>query len=110
MNPKWTTWPHLSGVTILDILLVAILIYQFLMLVRGTRAAPMLVGVAVVALGFYFARLGELTHAELAAQHAAAVCGVRADRGVPVGNSARAGEPGQPADFSRALSSEIGRL
>jgi len=46
---------------VIDILLVAIVIYQFLMLVRGTRAAPMLVGVAAVALGFYIARVGELT-------------------------------------------------
>jgi diadenylate cyclase len=53
-------WPHISAVSIIDILLVAFLIYQFLILIRGTRAAPMLVGIAVVALAFYFARLGEL--------------------------------------------------
>jgi diadenylate cyclase len=53
-------WPHISGISILDIVLVAILIYQFLALVRGTRAAPMLVGVATLGLAFYFARLGEL--------------------------------------------------
>lgn len=56
-------WPHISAislVSILDILLVAFLIYQFLVLVRGTRAAPMLVGVATLGLAFYFARLGEL--------------------------------------------------
>jgi diadenylate cyclase len=53
-------WPHVSAVSIVDILLVAFLIYQFLLLIRGTRAAPMLVGIAVVALAFYFARLGEL--------------------------------------------------
>src|SRR6201984_1486473 len=46
---------------VIDILLVAFVIYQFLMLVRGTRAAPMLVGVAAVAAGFYFARIGQLT-------------------------------------------------
>ncbi len=46
---------------VIDILLVTFVIYQFLMLVRGTRAAPMLVGVAAVALGFYVARIGELT-------------------------------------------------
>src|SRR5499427_9117972 len=45
-----SAWPHMSVVSIIDILLV-----------RGTRAAPMLVGVAVVALGFYVAQLGELT-------------------------------------------------
>jgi diadenylate cyclase len=54
-------WFHLSLTNVIDIVLVAIVIYQFLMLVRGTRAAPMLVGVAAVALGFYIARIGELT-------------------------------------------------
>lgn len=53
-------WPHISLVSIVDILLVAILIYELLTLIRGTRAAPMLVGLAVLALAFYFARLGEL--------------------------------------------------
>ena len=45
----------------LDILLVALLIYQVLMMIRGTRAVPMLVGFAVLAVSFYFARVGELT-------------------------------------------------
>jgi len=45
----------------LDILLVAVVIYQVLVLIRGTRAAPMLAGVAVVAIIFYLARVGELT-------------------------------------------------
>jgi diadenylate cyclase len=53
-------WRHISVISVIDILLVAILIYQFLVLVRGTRAAPMLVGVAALGLAFYFARLGEL--------------------------------------------------
>ncbi|MBZ5665779.1 MAG: diadenylate cyclase CdaA [Acidobacteriia bacterium] len=56
-------WSHISTISvisILDIVLVAFLIYQFLSLVRGTRAAPMLVGVAALGLAFYFARLGEL--------------------------------------------------
>jgi diadenylate cyclase len=53
-------WSHMSVISIVDIVLVAILIYQFLVLVRGTRAAPMLVGVATLGLAFYFARLGEL--------------------------------------------------
>ncbi|MGC2193531.1 MAG: diadenylate cyclase CdaA [Terriglobales bacterium] len=53
-------WPHMSLTNVIDILLVAFVIYQFLMLVRGTRAAPMLVGVAAVGLGFYVARIGEL--------------------------------------------------
>jgi diadenylate cyclase len=53
-------WPQISLISIVDIVLVAILIYQFLSLVRGTRAAPMLIGVAALGLAFYFARLGEL--------------------------------------------------
>lgn len=53
-------WPQISVISIVDVLLVAILIYQFLALVRGTRAAPMLLGVATLGLAFYFARLGEL--------------------------------------------------
>jgi len=61
VNQVLTTIPRMSAVTVLDIVLVAIVIYQFLMLIRGTRAAPMLLGVAVVALGFYVARVGELT-------------------------------------------------
>ena len=59
MTPS-LSWPHISVISIVDVILVAILIYQFLVLVRGTRAAPMLVGVAVLAFAFYFARLGEL--------------------------------------------------
>jgi len=53
-------WSHISVIAIIDVGLVAVLIYQFLILVRGTRAAPMLVGVAALGLAFYFARLGEL--------------------------------------------------
>ena len=52
-------WSSLS--VALDILLVAVVIYQVLVLIRGTRAAPMLAGVAVVAIAFYLARIGELT-------------------------------------------------
>ena len=59
MTPS-LVWSHISVISIIDIVLVAILIYQFLVLVRGTRAAPMLVGVAALGLAFYFARLGEL--------------------------------------------------
>jgi diadenylate cyclase len=52
-------WPQIT-LKILDIVLVAILIYQFLILVRGTRAAPMLIGVATLGLVFYVSRIGEL--------------------------------------------------
>src|SRR6202045_2482129 len=45
----------------LDILLVAVVIYQVLVMIRGTGAAPMLARVSVVAIVFYLARVGELT-------------------------------------------------
>jgi diadenylate cyclase len=46
--------------TVLDILLVAVVIYEVLTMIRGTRAAPMLAGLAAVAVAFYLARIGEL--------------------------------------------------
>jgi diadenylate cyclase len=52
-------WSRLSF-TVLDILLVALIIYQVLVMIRGTRAAPMLAGLAAVAVAFYLARIGEL--------------------------------------------------
>src|SRR5271154_4870949 len=56
MAPWWRV-----SFTVLDILLVALIIYQVLVMIRGTRAAPMLAGLVVVAITFYFARIGELT-------------------------------------------------
>ena len=60
MLPVITSWTQGAWIA-LDILLVALLIYQVLVMIRGTRAVPMLVGLTVVALSFYFARIGELT-------------------------------------------------
>jgi diadenylate cyclase len=54
-------WPHLSLISVIDIFLVAVIIYELLALIQGTRAAYMLVGVGAVVLAFYFTRLGELT-------------------------------------------------
>lgn len=56
----WAHGAQVSVITVIDILLVAVLIYQFLALIKGTRATQMLVGVGVLALIVYFARLGEL--------------------------------------------------
>jgi diadenylate cyclase len=56
-----TTWPHVSAISVIDILLVATIIYELLALIKGTRAALMLIGVAVLALAFYLSRIGELT-------------------------------------------------
>jgi diadenylate cyclase len=52
-------WLRVS-LTVLDILLVALIIYAVLVMIRGTRAAPMLAGLAAVAAAFYLARIGEL--------------------------------------------------
>jgi len=52
-------WSRVSF-TVLDILLVALIIYELLVMIRGTRAAPMLAGLAAVAAAFYLARIGEL--------------------------------------------------
>ncbi len=60
MLPIITSWQQGAWIA-LDIFLVALLIYQVLMMIRGTRAVPMLVGLVVVAVTFYFARVGELT-------------------------------------------------
>jgi diadenylate cyclase len=46
--------------TVLDILLVALIIYEVLVMIQGTRAAPMLAGLGAVAAAFYLARIGEL--------------------------------------------------
>jgi diadenylate cyclase len=55
MAPWWRV-----SLTVLDILLVALIIYEVLVMIRGTRAAPMLAGLAAVAVAFYLARIGEL--------------------------------------------------
>ena len=60
MTPVITTWQQGAWVA-LDILLVAVLVYQVLVMIRGTRAVPMLVGLLVVGITFYLARIGELT-------------------------------------------------
>jgi diadenylate cyclase len=60
VTPVFTSWSQAAWAA-LDILLVALLIYQVLVMIRGTRAAPMLAGLAVVAAAFYLARMGELT-------------------------------------------------
>ena len=60
MKPALSSWPHVSLTNVVDIVLVAVIIYEFLALIRGTRAALMLVAVTVVAVFFYFVRLGDL--------------------------------------------------
>jgi diadenylate cyclase len=60
VTPVITSWTQAAWVA-LDILLVSLLIYQVLVMIRGTRAAPMLAGLMVVAAIFYLARTEKLT-------------------------------------------------
>jgi diadenylate cyclase len=53
-------WPHFTAISILDIILVAVIIYELLALIKGTRAAVMLVGVAALVAVIYLSRLGNL--------------------------------------------------
>ncbi|MGB0007410.1 MAG: diadenylate cyclase CdaA, partial [Candidatus Sulfotelmatobacter sp.] len=59
MTQLMVPWSRVSF-AVLDILLVALIIYEVLVMIRGTRAAPMLAGLAAVAVAFYLARIGEL--------------------------------------------------
>jgi diadenylate cyclase len=52
--------PAVSWWDILDILIVSILIYEFLTLIRGTRAVQMAVGSMLIVLLFYVSRLAPL--------------------------------------------------
>ena len=52
--------PRLTWMTALDILIVACIIYQLLVFIKGTRAVQMVIGVTIVVAFFYFARWGRL--------------------------------------------------
>ena len=52
--------PQVSVLSIIDILIVAFLIYEFLKLIKGTRAIPMLTGVIILAIAFYIAHVEPL--------------------------------------------------
>jgi uncharacterized protein (TIGR00159 family) len=54
-----TWWQGITAAV--DILVVAFVIYRALVLVKGTRAAQMLIGLVLVAGGFFVAKLLELT-------------------------------------------------
>ena len=60
MLPMIGRLPQMTVSSVIDILLVALIIYQFLVLIRGTRAVPVLVGVGGLALAFYVAHIAEL--------------------------------------------------
>jgi diadenylate cyclase len=50
-------WPPVSLTAIVDILLVAAVIYQFLAVIKGTRAAPMLIAVAFLGVAIWVAQV-----------------------------------------------------
>src|SRR5271166_412043 len=52
--------PQVSVFSIIDILVVAFVIYEFLKLIKGTRAIPMLIAVVILAAVFWIAHLEEL--------------------------------------------------
>jgi diadenylate cyclase len=52
--------PQASVLSVIDILIVAFLIYEFLKLIKGTRAVPMLSGVILLAIAFYIAHVEPL--------------------------------------------------
>jgi diadenylate cyclase len=52
--------PQLSLISIIDILVVAFLIYEFLKLIKGTRAIPMLIAVVLLVLAFWVAHIEQL--------------------------------------------------
>src|SRR5436853_1068134 len=48
--------PHLTWIGVLDILMVAAVIYQLLVFIKGTRAVQMAVGLGLIIVFFYFSR------------------------------------------------------
>lgn len=52
--------PQFSMVSVIDILVVAFLIYEFLKLIKGTRAIPMLAAVVLIVGAFWIAHIEQL--------------------------------------------------
>src|SRR5215469_5450296 len=50
------TMPHLTWIAALDVLIVAFLIYQLLVFIKGTRAVQMALGLGLIIAFFYFSR------------------------------------------------------
>jgi diadenylate cyclase len=58
--PSFSSIPHISMSSVFDILVVAFLVYEFLKLIKGTRAIPMLVAVVMLGTAFWIAHLEAL--------------------------------------------------
>ena len=48
--------PHLTWIAVLDIVVVAAIIYQLIVFIKGTRAVQMALGLALIVVFFYFSR------------------------------------------------------
>lgn len=60
MLQRFSHVPQFSVISIIDILVVAFLIYEFLKLIKGTRAIPMLVAVILLVGAFWLAHIEQL--------------------------------------------------
>ena len=82
--------PPVGWWDLLDIAIVSILIYEFLKLIRGTRAVQMAVGSLFIVGLFYISQLAPLQTAELDDPQRAGLRGVRGHRDLPVRHPPRA--------------------
>src|SRR6185295_11247295 len=57
---EFLSLPRLTWISVLDILIVAFIIYQILNLIKGTRAVQMALGLIVLVAFFYFSRWSRL--------------------------------------------------
>src|SRR5215813_946840 len=57
---EFLTLPRLTWISVLDILIVAFIIYQLLVLIKGTRAVQMALGLTLIIAFFYFSRWSRL--------------------------------------------------
>jgi len=57
MHQIFSHMPQVSVFSVIDILVVAFVIYEFLKLIKGTRAIPMLIAVVILAAAFWLAHV-----------------------------------------------------
>src|SRR5262245_66256521 len=57
---EFVTLPRLTWISVLDILIVSFIIYQVLILIKGTRGVQMALGLSVLIAFFYFSRWSRL--------------------------------------------------
>ena len=89
--------PQLSVISIIDILVVAFLIYEFLKLIKGTRAIPMLVAVILLVGAFWLAHIEQLRTVDWLITTLFPYAVFRAHRGFRRGDSSRAGAAWPPS-------------